>query len=94
MIRISSPFLGVELSRIAFNPFSAKSDQHQISLSLSQYFVKQRGHENYRFDRVGFLRRFGLKTGLDLAHFGLESGMVFEGTTECINVFIFSIPNE
>ena len=34
--------------------------------------------------RVGLLRRFGLKTG---AHFGLESGMVFEGTTESRNVF-------
>ena len=31
--------------------------------------------------RVGFLRRFGLKTGIHLAHFGLESSMVFEGTT-------------
>ena len=27
------------------------------------------------------------------AHFGLQSGMVFEGTTECMNVFIVSIPN-
>ena len=32
--------------------------------------------------RVGFLRRFGLKTGIHFTHFGLESGMVFEGTTE------------
>ena len=31
--------------------------------------------------RVGFLRRFGLKTGIDFAHFGLESGMVFVLTT-------------
>ena len=31
--------------------------------------------------RVGFLTRFGLKTGIDFAHFGLELGMVFEGTT-------------
>ena len=31
--------------------------------------------------RVGFLRRFGLKTGIHFAHFGLGSGMVFEGTT-------------
>ena len=31
--------------------------------------------------RVEFLRRFGLKTGIYFAHFGLESGMVFEGTT-------------
>ena len=30
---------------------------------------------------LGFLRCFGLKTGLDFAQFGLESGMVFEGTT-------------
>ena len=27
------------------------------------------------------LRLFGLKTGIDFAHFGLESGMVFAGTT-------------
>ena len=31
--------------------------------------------------RIGFLRCFGLKTGIHFAHFGLESGMVFEGTT-------------
>ena len=38
----------------------------------------------YRYvppQREGFLRRFGLKTGLDFAHFSLETGMVFEGTT-------------
>ena len=31
--------------------------------------------------RVEFLRSFGLKTGIDFAHFGLESGTVYEGTT-------------
>ena len=31
--------------------------------------------------RVGVLRRFGLKTDIHFAHFGLESGMVFEETT-------------
>ena len=31
--------------------------------------------------RVGFLRRFGLKMSIHFANFGLESGMVFEGTT-------------
>ena len=31
--------------------------------------------------RVGFSRRFGRKTGITFSHFGLESGMVFEGTT-------------
>ena len=44
--------------------------------------------------RVGFLRRFSLKTGIHLAHFGLESGMVFGGTTGVMNVIIVSIPNE
>ena len=44
--------------------------------------------------RVGFLRCFGLKTGIHFAYFGLESGMVFEGLRECMNVFIVSIPNE
>ena len=46
--------------------------------------------------RVRFLRRFGLKTGIHVhfAHFGLESGLVFEETTEYMNVFIVSIPNE
>ena len=45
--------------------------------------------------RVGFLCRFGLKTGIDFDHFGLESGMVFEETPcERVNVFIVSIPNE
>ena len=30
--------------------------------------------------RVGFLRRFGLKRGIDFAHFGLKSGMANKGT--------------
>ena len=41
-------------------------------------------YKTYRhvpLQRVGFLRRLGLKTGIDFAHIGLESGMVFEGTT-------------
>ena len=31
--------------------------------------------------RIGFLRLFGLKTGIDFTHFGLELVMVFEETT-------------
>ena len=31
---------------------------------------------------VWFLHRFGLKTGLDFAHFSLESGMVFDWAME------------
>ena len=40
--------------------------------------------------QVGFLRRFCLKTGEDFAHFSLESGMVYEGTTivyQCVRRF-------
>ena len=40
-------------------------------------------YKPYRYvppHRVGFLHRFGLKTGTHFAHFGLELGMVFEGT--------------
>ena len=44
--------------------------------------------------RVGILRRFGLRTGIHFGHIGLESGIVIEGTTECINALIVSIPNE
>ena len=44
--------------------------------------------------RVGVLHQYGVKTGTHLAHFGLESGMVFEGTMECMNAFIVSVPNE
>ena len=42
-------------------------------------------YKPYRYvppQMVWFLRRFGVKTGIDFAHFGLELGMVFEETTE------------
>ena len=58
--------------------------------NLNRFFLIQArgggGGENtplYKLHRyvpphlVGFFGRFGLKTGLDFAHFGLESGMVF-----------------
>ena len=37
---------------------------------------------------------FWSEHGYTLYPFGLDSGMVFERTTECINVFIVSIPND
>ena len=40
----------------------------------------------------GFSRLFGLKTGTEFAHFGLETGMVFDGTTGVYELFIVSIP--
>ena len=55
-------------------------------------------YKPYRYvppHRVGFLHRFVQITGIHFAHFGLESGMVLEGTTDqCMKVFIVSIPNE
>ena len=47
----------------------------------------------YRYvlpQRLWFLHRFGLKTGIHFAHFGLESGMVFErsmGVYEHVSCF-------
>ena len=41
-------------------------------------------YKPYRYvppQRVGFLPRFGLKTSIDFDHFGLESGLIFKGTT-------------
>ena len=41
-------------------------------------------NKRYRYvpsQRVGFLRRFGVKTSIDFAYFGLESGVVFDRTT-------------
>ena len=38
-------------------------------------------YKNVPSQRVWFLGLFGLKTGIHITHFGLESGMVFEGTT-------------
>jgi len=35
-----------------------------------------------RLKGFGVWYRFGLKMGIDFAHFGLELGMVFEGTVE------------
>ena len=45
------------------------------------------------------MRRFGLKMGIDFAHFGLESGMVFAGAPGVYEriyrpEFIVSIPSE
>ena len=42
----------------------------------------------------GVFDRFSLQTGIHFAHFGMESGIAFEGTTEGMNLFIVSIPNE
>ena len=52
-------------------------------------------YKPYRYvplQRVGFLHRLGLKTGIDLAQFGLESA--FEGATVVYEHICRLIPNE
>ena len=55
-------------------------------------------YKPYRYvppQRVWFLSCFGLKTGIDLDHYGLKSGTWFSKKPgECINVFVLSTPNE
>ena len=54
-------------------------------------------YKPYRYvppQRVWFLRRLGLNTDIDLAHFGLESGIVFEGATVVYEHIYRLIPNE
>ena len=51
-------------------------------------------YKPYRYvppQRVGFFPRFGLKSGMDFAHFGLGAGMVFKGTTVLYErIYLFS----
>ena len=44
--------------------------------------------------RVGFWGRFSMKTSIDFAHFGLESGWFTKELRLCVNVFVVSIPNK
>ena len=61
------------------------------SLSIPLY----KPHRYVQPQWVRFLGPFGRpRTAINFAHFGLESGMVFEELQECMNVFIGSIPNE
>ena len=41
----------------------------------------------HRVGRVGFLLCFGRETGIHFPQFGLQSGMVFEGTTRVYERF-------
>ena len=43
---------------------------------------------------VWFFRRFGLKTGTDFAHFGLNSSMVFDEMNERICRFNYKLINK
>ena len=78
--------LVVKVARKAFSPFS--TGLHCMSLiDLDCDNIPGGGaslNKPYRFvphQNLCCLCRYGLKTGKDFAHFGLESGMAFEGTT-------------
>ena len=62
--------------RITFKPFFSAEGKHPGFIYRCRYVPPQ---------WVGFLHRFGLKTGIDFAHFGLdqslESGVVNKGTS-------------
>ena len=66
-------------------------------LSVPASAIQARGgtslYKSYRYvppPRVGFLRRFGLKTSIDFTHFGLESkiGYGFPGIFESIRKYL------
>ena len=44
--------------------------------------------------RVGFMRRFGLKTGIHFAHLVWNRVWILRELRDCMNVFIVSIPDE
>ena len=77
-------FLAQELTEQVSILWHSFTDETLTSLCFLQVFFlsfSRGGYSHASSHRVGFLRRFGLKTSIHFAHFGLESGMVFEGTT-------------
>ena len=82
---------------VAFSPAKLISVKNQTKKPLE---INPGGTTLYNLCRyvqphqVGFLRRFGLKTGIYFAYFGLESGMVFEGTTGAYERIYFQMNKE
>ena len=64
--------------REAISPLSLTFSQARNHLRVSQ--ISLDGFLYLPPHQVGFLRRFGMKTSIHFTYFGLESGMVFEGT--------------
>ena len=67
---------------------AGEGDVCSLTVTRLKYRPESRGgtslYKLHRYvppHRVGVMARFGLKTGIHFAHFGLESGMVFGGTT-------------
>ena len=79
----------MEMIRVSVAEIRGHLQSENYELSQKKTYAVSRGvlpsmsHKGMSVppQRVGFLRCFGLKTGIEFAHFGLESGMVFEGIT-------------
>ena len=70
-------------------PFNALINVRGLAVPGEGVFPYIRSYRYVQPHWVGFLRRFGLKTG-GFAHFSLESGRVFEATTgmqECMEAW-------
>ena len=78
------------LAHANFSRFTAFVSGGQLSYILYKPSGMRR-HRGYHW----FLRRIGLKMGIDFAHFNLESDTVYEGAIlECIKVSLDLIPNK
>ena len=98
-------YLGVALRlRVSANT-AACASHRSLSLGRFRSCIPPGGgrgggthlYKPYRYvplQRVWYLGLFGLKTSIHFAHFGLESGMVFELREHNYEIFIVSIPNE
>ena len=64
---------------IFFNPISILALNHRTFRRGVLPYINHIGM--CRPKGWGFLHHFGLKTGIHFVYFGLESGMVFEGTS-------------
>ena len=80
----------------AFITYSASFIAKYVSCACAVFSLGGRGVVPY-ISRIamclGFWGRFGLETGINFAHFGLESGMVYKGTTvlyECVSRFNYN----
>ena len=80
-ILTSQPCLHAVVPLVSLVPLGQSECTYYLSYFINRYVPPQ---------RVRFLHRFGLKMGIDFAHFGLESGMVFEETIQESHIYCFN----
>ena len=73
--------LVADVPLVSLVPLGQSECAYYLSYFINRYVPPQ---------RVRFLHRFGLKMGIDFAHFGLESGMVFEETIQESRIYCFN----